>query len=324
MDNHPFNQEQLSELILITSERLGIKDPSIIEKDIYITQALKAFSNIKNENFQLIFGGGTSLTKAHRLVRRMSEDIDFKIKSFDSSWSKMQLRSELKKLHQQILLAIENSNFTLIKNIARNENRYLKIELAYPSAFSLPDNLRPHILLEFTASKIRLPTLNLFVKTLIQEVMENEIPLTNSKCDCLSLDEIAAEKWVALTRRISKIERGYIKPDKWLIRHLYDIAAIGIANKLGNDFFMIIKNIIASDAKQFKTQHPEYFNDPMQEINRSIHILENNPYWQSCYDNFIDVMVFDKIKPVNYQDAIQILKIVSNKIINGSQHEIFI
>ena len=324
MDNHPVRQEQLSELILITSERLGIKDPSIIEKDIYITQALKAFSNIKNENFQLVFGGGTSLTKAHRLVRRMSEDVDFKIKSFDSSWSKTQLRNELKKLHQQILLAIENSNFTLIKNIARNENRYLKIELTYPSAFSLPDNLRPHILLEFTASKIRLPTLNLFVKTLIQEVMENEIPLTNSKCDCLSLDEIAAEKWVALTRRISKTERGYIKPDKWLIRHLYDIAAIGIANKLGNDFFMIIKNIIASDAKQFKTQHPEYFNDPMQEINRSIHILENNPYWQSCYDNFIDVMVFDKIKPVNYQDAIQILKIVSNKIINGSQHEIFI
>jgi hypothetical protein len=29
--------------------------------------------------FALVFGGGTALARAHRIVRRMSEDVDFKI-----------------------------------------------------------------------------------------------------------------------------------------------------------------------------------------------------------------------------------------------------
>jgi hypothetical protein len=29
--------------------------------------------------FSLVFGGGTALARAHRLVQRMSEDVDFKI-----------------------------------------------------------------------------------------------------------------------------------------------------------------------------------------------------------------------------------------------------
>jgi predicted nucleotidyltransferase component of viral defense system len=77
--NKPLNQEQLKELVSITSEKLGIKYPSIIEKDYYVTHIIHALSSIENEYFRLIFAGGTCLAKAHKIVKRMSEDVDFKI-----------------------------------------------------------------------------------------------------------------------------------------------------------------------------------------------------------------------------------------------------
>ena len=49
--------------------------------------------------FTLVFGGGTALARAHKLVRRMSEDVDFKIVPQPSApVSRNGLRRELGKL----------------------------------------------------------------------------------------------------------------------------------------------------------------------------------------------------------------------------------
>lgn len=76
----PFTQDELKELVLLTAENLRIQYPSIIEKDYYVTNAIHSLSGIENEYFCLIFSGGTCLAKAHKIVKRMSEDIDFKIR----------------------------------------------------------------------------------------------------------------------------------------------------------------------------------------------------------------------------------------------------
>jgi hypothetical protein len=66
------------------------------EKDIHVTDVLAALSNLKvshghfkglkkgelskiDDGIQLVFAGGTCLSKAHRLIARMSEDIDIKV-----------------------------------------------------------------------------------------------------------------------------------------------------------------------------------------------------------------------------------------------------
>lgn len=71
---------------------------SVIEKDYYVTQVIQSLSKIENEYLRLVFCGGTCLAKAHKVVQRMSEDVDFKIqrKSTTDGFSKSHLLKELK------------------------------------------------------------------------------------------------------------------------------------------------------------------------------------------------------------------------------------
>jgi Nucleotidyl transferase AbiEii toxin, Type IV TA system len=51
----------------------------LVEKDLHVVRAIAAIAQIDAAPFTLAFGGGTALARAHKLVSRMSEDVDFKI-----------------------------------------------------------------------------------------------------------------------------------------------------------------------------------------------------------------------------------------------------
>jgi predicted nucleotidyltransferase component of viral defense system len=53
--------------------------PSFFEKDWYTTKVLNALTQVRDPRFQLVFSGGTSLSKGYQLIERFSEDIDFKV-----------------------------------------------------------------------------------------------------------------------------------------------------------------------------------------------------------------------------------------------------
>ena len=54
----------------------GLPSPALVEKDFYVVKALAAIAavELKTLHLWLVFGGGTALSRAHRLVRRRSED----------------------------------------------------------------------------------------------------------------------------------------------------------------------------------------------------------------------------------------------------------
>ena len=60
------------DIVLRTSDYFGV-DAAIIEKDYYVTITLKALSDKLDD---MVFKGGTSLTKCYQLLNRFSEDID--------------------------------------------------------------------------------------------------------------------------------------------------------------------------------------------------------------------------------------------------------
>jgi predicted nucleotidyltransferase component of viral defense system len=57
---------------------LGI-NPAFVEKDWYVVQILKIIGLLDLLGAQAIFAGGTALAKAHGLLKRFSEDIDFRL-----------------------------------------------------------------------------------------------------------------------------------------------------------------------------------------------------------------------------------------------------
>ena len=61
-----------------TAERMGLS-PQITEKDFWVCWALQKLFALPEVGRLLIFKGGTSLSKAYRLIERFSEDIDLSI-----------------------------------------------------------------------------------------------------------------------------------------------------------------------------------------------------------------------------------------------------
>lgn len=54
---------------------------AILEKDILVTEALRAIWEFDLPSVALTFSGGTCLAKAYGLLERMSEDIDLRVSS---------------------------------------------------------------------------------------------------------------------------------------------------------------------------------------------------------------------------------------------------
>jgi hypothetical protein len=65
-----------NELFALTAERLGMGTVAVVEKDFWVCWVLKQLFEHPELSKQLIFKGGTSLSKVFGLIDRFSEDID--------------------------------------------------------------------------------------------------------------------------------------------------------------------------------------------------------------------------------------------------------
>jgi predicted nucleotidyltransferase component of viral defense system len=314
------NKNDLRDLIetaLLEIELTG----AVIEKDYYVTQIIHALSDIQNEYFRLIFAGGTCLAKAHRIVNRMSEDIDFKIQiKNNQNFSRTRLIKELKEFREQIKSSLINTELAPVENVARNEGKYQRIVLNYPHTYHPNAALRPNLLLEFTLSNIHLAVENLSVKTIIEDVLKEVNLFQPPQTPCVSVNETAIEKWVGLTRRVIAIERNYHPEDNTLVRHIYDLNSIIHANKMTEDFFKLAKIIIKNDAIQFKNQHPEYAENPISEIQESLKILREKTIWNDYYQTFLSEMVYDNSSSNEYKTAIENIERISGEVLRGLFH----
>src|SRR3546814_13852666 len=66
-------------LMLGITRRLGLPNPNLVVKDIAVVRALAALQGAALDGARLVFSGGTALARAHRLVDRLSEDIDLTV-----------------------------------------------------------------------------------------------------------------------------------------------------------------------------------------------------------------------------------------------------
>ena len=292
--------------------------PSVVEKDLYITQLLHVFSNLEDEYFRLIFQGGTCLAKAYDLIEHMSEDCDFKIvpKIQWQELSKEQQRKKIRNFRRKIITTIEQQGFIVNENDCRVHNRsqFMMILLNYQSTFKLPEVLRTQIKLEFILISIQLEPELKSINSLVFQSLPDKIQEDTKALLCVKPLETAAEKWVALTRRVASIVRGYSHQDYTLVRHLYDLYQLYQKDQLSEAFNNLVPLVIKQDQKHYGNQYPEYQQDPFYEITLALNHLYHTKQWHESWSEFTKAMVFRQQAP-RYQEAIQSFKIISHNLI---------
>ena len=99
-----FEHPDFDQAILQASEHFrsqGLR-PAIVEKDYYVTEALRIIADRGGE--KIIFKGGTSLSKGWNLIQRFSEDIDIFLDPlvFEPTLNKRGIDRELKRLRDAV------------------------------------------------------------------------------------------------------------------------------------------------------------------------------------------------------------------------------
>lgn len=98
-----FEHPDFEQSILRAAEHFRARGlrPAIIEKDYYVTEALRI---VAGGNDKIIFKGGTSLAKGWNLIQRFSEDIDIFLdpEAFQPTLGKNAIDRELRKLRDAV------------------------------------------------------------------------------------------------------------------------------------------------------------------------------------------------------------------------------
>lgn len=118
---------------------LGV-DPSFIEKDWYAVKVVAAIAGLANDSITPIFCGGTSLSKAYGLLKRFSEDLDFRGQYIEGCRRNRTTRRFFRNELLDAVATIDNIDFDEAElDIGSN---YFKIPLKYSRKFSVPSTLR--------------------------------------------------------------------------------------------------------------------------------------------------------------------------------------
>src|SRR5271155_1994020 len=248
--------EPTLEELLEVQAYFRLPSPALVEKDFYVVRALAAIAAIDTAPFRLVFGGGTALSRAHRLTRRMSEDIDLRIVC-----DREPTRAELRRLRQTITEALLQAGFRFdpdnsAHRESRNESRYTIYRLPYDPLLRGEGALRPEIQVEISVWPLRIPAIDLPVSSFVAEAFQR--PPEISHVACVSIVETAADKFVALTRRVgSELANADRARDDTLVRHIYDLH---VARDRYDpvEVASLLHAIMVADADAYGNQFPAY------------------------------------------------------------------
>lgn len=129
-------------------------EPSFVEKDWFVTEIIALLSKVYYEGFVVTFTGGTSLSKAHKVISRFSEDIDYKVEAPKDLQSRAALSSFKKYIVKYLrdnCISIKDEDIT-----AQNSNKSFTIKIDYKTYFKRNKALRPHIKVEMNIGALHL------------------------------------------------------------------------------------------------------------------------------------------------------------------------
>ena len=259
---------------LVAEAESGAITAGLLEKDEHLTDALRALFALKPEGVQLVFCGGTSLSKAYGLIERMSEDADLKVVLPDAGQaSRAEIRRRLSALKAQVTETLAGIGLVedKAKGLAFNENRYFCSEWTYERHYASAAGLRPHLQIELTArTPVLLPQVSR-ITTLADQLAGRSDQAFEAPV--VAVAETVAEKILSFLRRYAQHRAGLMRQawDTALVRHLYDVHSILQRRPdVLADARRAFPELVAGDQKEFGVQFPDFAAAPHQVLNGAL------------------------------------------------------
>jgi predicted nucleotidyltransferase component of viral defense system len=314
-------RRELIEALLAEADMGGVT-AGLLEKDEHLTAALQAVFNLNFEHASLVFCGGTSLSKAHGLIERMSEDADIKIvlSPDAANWSQNQLRRYLgDEVRGKVIKTLALIGFVEIEEFRRslNDNRYSHSQWAYQRAYDGVAALRPHLQLELVERKAVRPTEIAQIGTLTDKFAGRigaTFPVPVS-----SVAETLAEKVVSFLRRFAQHRSGHMQ-QKWdtaLVRHIYDVHCI-VSKKpevLDDSVFAFVA-LTAGDVDQFGYQDAAFAADPKTVLNVALNEIGNDQQTRREYHEVLLPLVYGEEK-FSFEEAWSSFGGIAKRLVNA-------
>lgn len=210
------DQDIFIDAIQKTREETGI-EPAIIEKDYYVSMML---SLLAASNIGFVFKGGTSLSKAYKVIERFSEDIDLTVTTKSTQGQRIKMVDTVLECAKQLRLKIVNPDQL------RHRGQFNKFVFEYDSVFR-KSVISPQMIVEIFVTLLAFPTEDKMISSFVGETVEKYN------------NEAAVEyNLLAFTMPVQDIRRTFIdkvfalcdyylegKSERYS-RHIYDINQI--------------------------------------------------------------------------------------------------
>ncbi len=287
------NKETIEEIAI----ELGV-DPSFIEKDWYAVKVIQIISGIIPHNITPIFSGGTSLSKGYGLLKRFSEDLDFRAR-FKHGLAPG--RAERRAFKESIFTAIESiDGITFDEAKVEAGSNYFKMPLFYPQQFHIPNALRPSLQLEFSYTQPRSDAVNCSIHSFVAEFTKSD-PETNILC--LTPHETASDKLSALVWRVTKRNRQDKNDDPAMIRHLHDLCKL--QTEIRDDESAFIELALTAFDVDMNTGKRQLDKNLYQAALGALAILHEDSEYNGEYQRFVSSMSYaDDSENIEFDEAL--------------------
>ncbi|MBE6843568.1 MAG: nucleotidyl transferase AbiEii/AbiGii toxin family protein [Ruminococcus sp.] len=286
--------ELFKDIISEVSSSMEI-DPSIIEKDYYVTVFLK---DVVCRQPDIIFKGGTSLSKCYKIINRFSEDIDLNIQCETKPTERQR-----KHLKSNIVASIENFGFTLLNpDEVRSRRDFNKYLIGYPTGFNAV-YLKQHLIVETAVFFRSYPIKRLTATSFIYDFL-----LKNNYSKIISEYDLEPFELNVQSAERTMIDKLYALGDYYLSgtinghsRHIYDIYKLLEIVKV-DDELKQLKELVRIE--RMKDKQCPSANDDVDFKVLLNEIIEKDAY-KSDYENITSALLFDK---VSYNEAVKSLE----------------
>lgn len=288
--------------------------PFAVEKDWWVSRTLEIVFQMDIAK-HLVFKGGTSLSKAWKLIHRFSEDIDLAIdKEFFEGYEGDISKSQIKKLRKEAGKYTTETFFKELKKVfmdlgyrdlefkvieAQDSDQDPRVlEIYYPNVIqSNSDYILPRVQIEISCRSLREPfTLKTFGALVDEFYHDKDFAAQLYEVPTVNPERTFLEKVFLLHEEFHR-PKDKIRVDR-LSRHLYDIfqmSKAGIDDRAINDK-ELYETIVAHRYKYARVGHVDYnLHNPKSIDPIPIDIVFKA--WEEDYAKMMEDMIYEESKP---------------------------